>query len=419
MKNQTMTPFQYHNNALWAESCSVSDIIAAVGTPCFIYSKAKIIDQCDRYQASLAKHPHHIFYALKANSNLAILQILNQQGFGFDIVSMGELHRALKIGANPSHLVFSGVGKAEAEILKALEVGIGCFNIESAEELERINQLAISSNKIAPIALRINPDISAESHPYISTGLKENKFGIPIEDATSLYLKAKAYPHIQIKGVACHIGSQLMQLSPFLAALKKIKDLIQSLKQNQITISHIDLGGGLGVRYTNETPPTPEAYAKAILSELPDQTLLWIEPGRSIIAEAGILVTRVEYIKRLKDKSFCIVDAGMNDLIRPALYCAEHTLQPVEIRNIRAEPYDVVGPICESSDTFAKNYTLAIQPQDLLSIHTVGAYGASMSSQYNSRPRAAEVLVDKNKYHVIRSRERLDDLFSHEHLLSD
>lgn len=414
-----MMPFHYQNNILWAESCPIPKIIKTMGTPCYVYSKAKIIEQCTQYKKAFRGRPFQIFYALKANSNLTILKILKDEGLGFDIVSMGELYRVLQIGADPARIVFSGVCKTEAEILKALEVGIGCFNIESAEELSRINRIAASQGKHAPIALRVNPDIASESHPYISTGLKENKFGIPYEEVISLYETAQQLSNIHIKGIACHIGSQVTQLSPFVEALKKMNTLVASLKQRAILITQIDFGGGLGVRYTEEAPPSIEAYVEAILSNTQDAFPIWIEPGRSIIAEAGLLVTRVEYIKKNNNKSFCIVDAGMNTLIRPALYAARHTLSPIELRNAPLLDYDVVGPICESSDVFAKHYPLAIQANDLLGIQTVGAYGFSMSSQYNSHPRAPEVLVDGDRYHLIRARETYDDLFSHEQVLSD
>lgn len=414
-----MMPFHYQNKILWAESCPIPKIIENVGTPCYVYSKAKIIDQCKRYQAAFKNRSFQICYALKANSNLTILKILKNEGFGFDIVSMGELLRVLEIGADPARIVFSGVCKTEPEILKALEVGIGCFNVESTEELHRINRLAISQRKHAPIALRVNPDIASDSHPYISTGLKENKFGIPYEDVISVYQTAQQLSNIQIKGIACHIGSQVTQLSPFVEAIKKINSLIGLLRQHGMIISQIDLGGGLGVHYTKEAPPPIETYVEAILSNTQDRLPIWIEPGRSIVAEAGLLVTRIEYLKKNKNKSFCIVDAGMNTLIRSALYGAQHALSPIEQRDGLPTDYDVVGPICESSDVFAKHYPLVIEVNDLLGIQTVGAYGFSMSSQYNSHPRPPEILVDEDQYHIIRTRETFDDLFSHERVLSD
>ncbi|MFO1258104.1 MAG: diaminopimelate decarboxylase [Gammaproteobacteria bacterium] len=414
-----MTPYHYQDKILWVESCPIPKIIETVGTPCYVYSKAKILEQCRRYKTAFKNRPFQICYALKANSNLAILKILKKEGLGFDIVSMGELYRVLQIGADPARIVFSGVCKTEPEILKALEVGIGCFNVESEEELLRINRLAASQGKLATIALRINPDIASESHPYISTGLKENKFGIPYEEVIPLYQKAQQLENIQIKGIACHIGSQITQLPPFVEAIKKVNALITALKQHAILISQIDFGGGLGVRYTDEAPPSIGAYVETILSNTEDTFPIWIEPGRSIVAEAGLLVTRIEYLKKNKNKSFCIVDAGMNTLIRPALYAAQHALCPIEQRDGPLINYDVVGPICESSDLFAKHSPLAIEPKDLLGIQAVGAYGFSMCSQYNSHPRPPEVLVDGDQYHIIRTRETFNDLFSHERVLSD
>lgn len=414
-----MSSFNYRNGELFAEDVAVSRIAEAYGTPAFIYSRAHIEQRFQSYVDGLAGHPHLICYAVKANSNIAVLNVLARLGAGFDIVSGGELERALAAGADPARIVFSGVGKTVAEMRRALEVGIGCFNVESAEELERLHEVAASMNAIAPVSLRVNPNVDANTHPYISTGLKENKFGIAIVDARAVYRRARDLRHLSIKGVDCHIGSQLTDTSPFIDALKLVLALIDDLAADGITIEHLDLGGGLGVRYRDELPPEPAAYTRQVLDVIGNRPLkLVFEPGRSIVANGGLLLTRVEYLKNSPDKNFCIVDAAMNDLIRPALYEAWMDIQPAWLRaEGGARFYDVVGPVCETGDFLGKSRELNVAPGDLLAVLSAGAYGFSMSSNYNSRSRAAEVMVDGDRFYLVRARETIADQMRGESLL--
>ena len=412
--------FQYKNDQLMAENLSVSDIAAQFGTPLYIYSRATLERHWHAFDDALGTHPHLICFAVKSNPNIAILNLMAKLGSGFDIVSQGELERVLAAGGEAGKIVFSGVAKSRQEIARALEVGILCFNVESVAELERINQVAGEMGKIAPISLRVNPDVDAHTHPYISTGLKENKFGVSVEQAREVYRLASQLPHIQISGMDCHIGSQLTELQPFLDATDRLIVLMEQLKQDGISLKHLDLGGGLGVTYTNENAPHPSEYARALLAKLKDYADLEIilEPGRAITANAGILVTKVEYLKSNESRHFAIVDTGMNDMIRPALYQAYMNIIEVD-RTLERESqvYDVVGPICETSDFLGKQRELAIAAGDLIAQRSAGAYGASMASTYNSRPRAIEVLVDGDKAHLIKRRERFEELWQLESLV--
>lgn len=411
--------FQYKNDRLFAEELEVNSLAAEFGTPLYIYSKATLERHWHAFNNAFGDYPHLICFAVKSNPNIAILQTMAKLGSGFDIVSQGELERVLKAGGDASKVVFSGVAKTEAEIARALEVGIRCFNVESIPELYRINEVAGRLGKTAPISLRVNPDVDAHTHPYISTGLKENKFGISVEQAREVYQLAAQLPHIQICGMDCHIGSQLTELQPFLDATDRLIVLMEQLKQDGIQLHHLDLGGGLGVTYTNETPPHPTDYTKAILDKLQGYDLeIILEPGRAITANAGILVTKVEYIKTNESRNFAIVDAGMNDMIRPALYEAYMNIIETD-RTLDRETavYDVVGPICETSDFLGKQRSLAIAQGDYIAQRSAGAYGASMSSNYNSRPRTAEVMVDGKQAHLIRRRESYAELWSIENLL--
>lgn len=413
--------FNYHNNNLYAEQVSVKTIAEQFGTPCYIYSRKAIEQQWQAFNNALVQHPHRICYAVKANSNLAVLNILACLGSGFDIVSGGELKRVLAAGGKAENIIFSGVGKQAAEIELALNANIFCFNVESKAELTRLNSIAKKHNKRAPIALRINPDIDSGTHPYISTGLKENKFGIAIDEALDLFIEANTLSHINIIGVGCHIGSQILELEPFLQAIDRLLKLIENLRQNGIAIQHLDLGGGLGVNYQDEHAPSPAEYCAAILKKLAHTELeLIFEPGRAISARAGILLTRVEYLKHTAYKNFAIIDAAMNDLLRPALYQAWHAIIPVQ-QNSQAQEdtYDVVGAVCETGDFLGGDRKLKIAEGDLLAICDAGAYGFVMSSNYNSRPRAAEVMVDGDKIYLVRERERVEELFAGERLLPD
>ncbi len=413
--------FTYADNVLHAESVSLDKIAEQYGSPTYVYSRAAIETQWQAFDSAFADHEHLVCYAVKANSNLAVLNILARLGSGFDIVSIGELERVLTAGGDASRIVFSGVGKRPDEIARALEVGIRCFNVESESELERINEVAGQLGKTAPVSLRVNPDIDAGTHPYISTGLKENKFGIPIEKAADVYARAAELEHLEIHGIDCHIGSQLTELSPFAEALSRTLKLVDTLAEQGITLQHIDIGGGIGIRYATETPPSPADYAKTILEVLGDRPqAIIIEPGRAIVGNAGVLLTRVEFLKHGDEHNFAIVDAAMNDLMRPALYSAWQAIDPVAPRPApMAQMYDIVGPICETGDFLGKQRLLALQQGDLLAVRSSGAYGFSMSSNYNSRPRAAEVMVDGDKIHLIRERETLADLTKGEHLLPD
>ncbi|ACQ94710.1 diaminopimelate decarboxylase [Tolumonas auensis DSM 9187] len=412
--------FNYREDGeLLAEQCAVSELVAQYGTPLYIYSRATIERHWKAFDAAAGDVPHLICYAVKANGNLAILNLLARLGSGFDIVSGGELARVIAAGGDAKKVVFSGVGKTEEEMRYALGQDILCFNVESEPELERLNQVAGSMGKVARISIRINPDIDAGTHPYISTGLKQNKFGIPIERAPEVYRYAASLPNLQITGVDCHIGSQLTEISPFLEAVDKLLALIDELSAAGIKIHHLDVGGGLGVNYNDETPPHPSEYALALKQKLQDRDLtLMFEPGRAIMANAGILATKVEYLKAGEDRHFAIVDAAMNDLIRPSLYSAWMNIIPVNRSLPRdAHHYDVVGPICETGDFLGKDRELAIAPGDYLVVRSAGAYGFSMASNYNARSRAAEVLVDGEQPHLVREREPLASLWQFEHLL--
>ncbi len=408
--------FDYRDGRLCAEEVEVSAIAAAYGTPCFIYSRATLERHWRAFDGALDDHPHLICYAVKANSNLAVLNVMARLGSGFDIVSMGELERVLVAGGEPGRVVFSGVGKRAEEIARALEVGIRCFNVESEPELMLIDRIAGQRGQRAAVSLRVNPDVDAETHPYIATGLKENKFGIDIGRAPAACALAAGLPNLRVVGVDCHIGSQLTQLAPFVDALERLLVLVKELEAQGITIRHLDLGGGLGIRYRDETPPLPYEHARVLLQRLrglPYEILL--EPGRAIAANGGILVTRVELLKLHDHKNFAVVDAAMNDLLRPALYSAWQEIIPVKPRTegpIRC--YDVVGPICETGDFLGKGRELDIRSGDLLAIRSSGAYGFVMSSNYNSRPRAPEVMVDGDRMYPIRKRETIQDLFAHE-----
>lgn len=411
--------FNRHQRSLYAEQCAVAELATQYKTPLYIYSRATIERHWHAFDQAAGDRPHLVCYAVKANSNLAVLNVMARLGSGFDIVSKGELVRVIKAGGDPSKVVFSGVGKTSDEIAYALNLGIHCFNIESAPELDRIQQVAQNLNKVAPVSFRVNPDVDAGTHPYISTGLKENKFGVNIDSAIDLYSYAATLSHIEIKGVDCHIGSQLTEIAPFLDALDRLLNLIDALAERDIFISHIDVGGGLGVCYDDETPPHPNEYAKAIAEKLSGRDLSLIyEPGRAIMANAGILVTEVEFLKTSDDKNFAIVDAAMNDLIRPSLYQAWQAIIPVEQRDdVDNVEYDVVGPICETGDFLGKNRQLAIKAGDLLAVRSAGAYAFSMSSNYNSRTRAAEIMVDGDKSYIVRERETIEDLYRGEKLL--
>lgn len=407
--------FQYKNEQLYVEDLPVKQLAEEFGTPLYIYSRATLERHWHAFDSALGKHPHLICYAVKANSNIGILNVMAKLGSGFDIVSQGELERVLAAGGNASKVVFSGVAKSRAEIMRALEVGIRCFNVESIAELHHINQIAGEMGKIAPISLRVNPDVDAHTHPYISTGLKENKFGVSVDEAREVYKLAATLPHVKITGMDCHIGSQLTELQPFLDATDRLIRLIEQLKEDGITLKHLDLGGGLGVTYTNETPPHPSDYAAALLNKLKDYKDLEIilEPGRAIAANAGILVAKVQYLKSNESRNFAITDTGMNDMIRPALYEAYMNIIEIDRTLERKKAiYDVVGPVCETSDFLGKQRELAIAEGDYIAQRSAGAYGASMSSNYNSRPRTAEVLVDGDKAHLIRRRESLSELWA-------
>lgn len=407
--------FQYKNEQLYVEDLPVKQLAEEFGTPLYIYSRATLERHWHAFDSALGNHPHLICYAVKANSNIGILNVMAKLGSGFDIVSQGELERVLAAGGEASKVVFSGVAKSRAEIMRALEVGIRCFNVESIAELHHINQIAGEMGKIAPISLRVNPDVDAHTHPYISTGLKENKFGVSVDEAREVYKLAATLPHVKITGMDCHIGSQLTELQPFLDATDRLIRLIEQLQEDGITLKHLDLGGGLGVTYTDETPPHPSDYAAALLNKLKGYENLEIilEPGRAIAANAGILVAKVQYLKSNESHNFAITDTGMNDMIRPALYEAYMNIIEID-RTLEREKaiYDVVGPVCETSDFLGKQRELAIAEGDYIAQRSAGAYGASMSSNYNSRPRTAEVLVDRDKAHLIRRRESLSELWA-------
>ena len=415
-----MDAFNYRNGELFAEGVALTAIAERFGTPTYVYSRAHIEAQYNAYANALSGMPHQVCFAVKANSNLGVLNVLARLGAGFDIVSRGELERVLAAGGQADKIVFSGVGKTRDDMRRALEVGVHCFNVESTEELERLQVVAAEMGVRAPISLRVNPDVDAGTHPYISTGLKENKFGIAIADAEDVYIRAAQLPNLEVVGVDCHIGSQLTTLEPFIDALDRLLALIDRLGDCGIYLRHIDLGGGLGVRYRDEEPPLAGDYIKAVRERLDGRDLaLVFEPGRYIVANAGVLLTQVEYLKHTEHKDFAIVDAAMNDLIRPALYQAWMDVTAVRPRDSEARAYDIVGPICETGDFLAKDRQLALAEGDLLAVHSAGAYGFVMSSNYNTRGRAAEVLVDGDQAFEVRRRETVAELFAGESLLPE
>ncbi len=416
-----MSPFQYHDGMLHAENVPLARIAAQYGTPCYVYSRAALTKAWRDFDAAFAGRDHLVCYAVKANPNIGVLNVFARLGSGFDIVSGGELARVLAAGGDPHKIVFSGVGKTAAEMRAALQAGILCFNIESAPELELLNRVAGEMGVTAPVSLRVNPDVDAKTHPYIATGLKDNKFGVAYDDALTVYRRARELPHLRIEGVDCHIGSQLTEVSPFVAALERVLALVDALAADGIAVHHIDLGGGLGIRYRDETPPPVAEYAKSVLRTLGNrkQKLLF-EPGRLLTGNAGVLLSEVLFLKHGQDRNFAVVDAAMNDLMRPALYEAWHDVLP-----LRATPpaggrvYDIVGPVCESGDFLARDRQLSVNAGDLIAIASAGAYGMSMSSNYNTRPRAAEIMVDGDRIFPIRNRENVAELFAGEHRLPD
>ena len=415
--------FTYRGDRLYAEGVALSEIANKLGTPCYVYSRAHIEAQWRAFDQAFGVRDHLVCYAVKANSNLGLLNVLARLGSGFDIVSVGELERVLAADGDPGKVVFSGVGKGVHEIERALEVGIACFNVESEAELVVLNEVAARLGRHAPVSLRINPDVDAKTHPYISTGLKESKFGIPMREARAAYHVAQKLSHLRIVGVDCHIGSQLTELAPFADALERVLALVGQLAADGIALQHLDLGGGLGIRYRDEQPPAPGEYVAAFLQKLDAHgdryrnLKLLVEPGRAIVGNAGVLLTRVQYLKHAEAKNFAIVDAAMNDLMRPALYDAWQDIAPVLKRAGAAQQYDVVGPVCESGDFLGQDRTLKVQAGDLLAVCSAGAYGSSMSSNYNTRPRAPEVMVDGERFHVVRRRETIEELLLPESLL--
>lgn len=412
-----MTPFPYFDGVLHAESCSLEDVANRFGTPLYVYSRNALEQNFLAFDEAFGSHPHLVCYAVKANSNLAVLNVLARQGAGFDIVSGGELERVLKAGGSPGKIAFSGVGKTSSEMAQALKAGIHCFNVESAAELECLNQVAGELDLVAPIALRVNPDVDAKTHPYISTGMKENKFGIAISQAEPLYERAASLAHLNVLGIDCHIGSQITELAPFADAVERVLALVGRLHDKGITLSHLDFGGGLGVVYHNETPPDRADYVRTLLDKVPDNLSIHIEPGRSIAANAGVFLTRVLYLKPTEHKNFAIIDGAMNDLIRPSLYQAWQNIQAVTPRDDAKKQWDLVGPVCETGDFLGKDRELALEENDLLSVFGAGAYGFSMASNYNSRNRPAEVMVDDDQVFLVRRRETLEDQIHQESLL--
>lgn len=413
-----MNAFNFKDNTLHAEHVALNQIAENFGTPCYVYSKSALTQAFERFDAGFKGTNHLVCFAVKSNPSLAILNLFAKLGAGFDIVSGGELARVIAAGGDPSKVVFSGVGKTADEMRAALEAGIFCFNVESASELVRLNDIAGFMGKVAPVSLRVNPNVDAKTHPYISTGLKNNKFGVAYEDALDIYLQAAAMPNIAIHGVDCHIGSQITELSPFLDAFDRVLALVDALEKNKIHIQHIDLGGGIGICYSDEMPPDFTEYAKAMLAKLGKRDIkLVFEPGRALVGNAGVLLTKVEYLKHTETKNFAIVDAAMNDLMRPALYDAYHAIEAVKPRVATTHNYEIVGPVCESGDFLGHDRDLALAEGDLLAIMSAGAYGMSMSSNYNTRPRAAEVMVDGDKSIVIRQREKVQDLFALEAII--
>jgi len=413
MSVSSQAAFRYEGAELHVESLPLRDIARAFGTPCFVYSRHALEASFRSFTAALQGRDHLICYAMKANSNLAVLNVFARMGAGFDIVSGGELSRVIAAGGDPGKVVFSGVGKSAAEIRQALDANILCFNVESAAELQRIESIAAECGRAAPISLRVNPDVDARTHPYISTGLKENKFGVPFEEAPALYARAAASKHLRVLGIDCHIGSQLTETAPFVEALDKLLELVDRIEAQAIRLHHLDLGGGLGIRYRDEAPPPVGAYLSALLDRLGNRPYkILLEPGRALVGNAGVLLTRVEYLKHNSGRDFAIVDAAMNDLMRPALYDAWHDILPLRRCDGTPQAYDIVGPVCESGDFLGKARELHLAADDLLAIMSAGAYGMSMSSNYNSRPRAAEVMVDGNQAYLVRQRENPAELYA-------
>jgi diaminopimelate decarboxylase len=410
-----MDYFEYQDGRLHAEQVDVSALADQHGTPMYVYSRATLERHWKAFNEALGDHPHLVCYAVKANSNLAVLAVLARLGSGFDIVSGGELARALKAGGDPARIVFSGVGKTVAEMETALDTGIRCFNVESTAELARLNDVAATHGVQAPVSLRVNPDVDAHTHPYISTGLKENKFGIEVKAARDAYRQAADSAHLDVQGIDCHIGSQLTEIAPFVDALDRVLELVDHIESDGIPIRHLDLGGGLGVRYRDEHPPLPEQYVRPLMARLAgcDKEIL-IEPGRAIAANAGILVTELQYLKETTEHNFAIVDAAMNDLLRPALYQAWQDIVPVIPHGGEAKHWDIVGPVCETGDFLGKDRELTLTQGDRLAVRSAGAYGFTMASNYNSRPRPAEILVDGDKAHLVRQRESIEQLFEGE-----
>ncbi len=411
--------FSYQNQSLHAESVDIADLMASYGSPLYVYSRSSIENNWREFDQAFGAHPHLVCYAVKANSNIAVLNVLAKIGAGFDIVSVGELERVLAAGGQASNCVFSGVAKTVAEIKYGLEVGIRCFNVESSAEMSRIEQVAAQMKTQAPISIRVNPNVDAKTHPYISTGLKENKFGVDIDDAIALYEQAHNSKWLNVQGLDCHIGSQLTDVSPFIDALDKVLELIGKLSDLSIEITHLDLGGGVGIRYDNETTIDIAAYVNSILDKVGNLEII-LEPGRAIVGNTGAFITKVEFLKQNSDKSFAIIDGAMNDLLRPAFYNAYHQVLPVnENSNGVSASWDLVGPICETGDFLAKDRQLSLSEGDYLAVMSAGAYGFTMSSNYNSRPRVAEVMVEGENHHLIRERETIHDLFNKEHIIHD
>ena len=412
---------QRRGRSLWLEQVELEALARTHGTPLYVYSRAAMRAAAAGYRRALDGRPHLLCYAMKANSNLAVLQTLAAEGCGFDIVSAGELERVLAAGGDPARVVFSGVGKTRPEMQRALEVGVRCFNVESVAELDRLDAVARSMGRRAPVSLRVNPDVDARTHPYISTGLRDNKFGIAHDEALAVYRRAASLPGIEVLGIDCHIGSQITEVAPYLDALDRVLDLVEAVEAEGIALRHLDLGGGLGITYTDESPPSADTLVRALLARIDARghgaRELVLEPGRSLVGNAGVLLAEVLYLKPGATRGFCIVDAAMNDLVRPAMYEAWMAIVPCVERDGAAARWDVVGPVCESGDWLGRDRALAVEPGDMLAVLSAGAYGMVMASNYNSRPRAAEVMVDGGHAHLVRERERVRDLFAGEHLL--
>jgi diaminopimelate decarboxylase len=412
-----VTQFGYRNGELHAESVPLVQIAERYGTPCYVYTRRGLTETYRAFDTAFAARDHLVCYAVKANSSLAVLNLLARLGSGFDIVSGGELARVMAAGGDPRKVVFSGVGKTAEEMRQALAAGILCFNVESEPELERLDAVAAKAGVTASVSLRVNPDVDPRTHPYIATGLKQNKFGIPYGDALALYRRARGMRHLAVSGIGCHIGSQLTEVTPFVAALDRVLELADRLQVEGIPLAHVDIGGGLGIRYRDETPPAVTDYAKSLMGRLGSRAVrLLLEPGRALVGSAGLLLTRVEYLKRGAERNFAVVDAAMNDLLRPALYDAWHEVLPVKAGS-GDTPYEIVGPVCETGDFLARARMLTLGEGDLLAVMAAGAYGMSMSSNYNSRPRAAEIMVDGGEVHLIREREAVSELMAREMLL--